>query len=174
MKYSLPILTICSTLTLSCRASDTSPTAKDVLSCPAEMSKGIKLPDGAFLIGELPESGRKLRTAGLVKKSTSRLDEQLEEWIWDEEMVEWEDGPEGSIANTELDSTQNDWLLKCSYPGGIDPKKEKYFDVSLLLPIQEHVPISCKFSKTEGALHAICKVNRAFPKNRTNPSAEDE
>ncbi|GEM_PF-3697930 len=174
MKYSLPILVICSTLTLSCRASDTSSTSKDATSCPPEISKGVNVPDGAILIGELPESKRKLRTVGLIKKSTSRLDEQLDEWVWDEEMVEWEDDPEGSSANTEFDSTQTDWMLKCSYPGGIDPKKKRYFNITLLLPIRERVPISCRFLKTKGTTSATCKLNRTFLKTQLNPSAKEK
>jgi hypothetical protein len=169
MKYSLSILAICSTLTLSCRASDTYSVSKDAISCPAEIRKGTKVPDGATLIGELPESTRKLRTVGLIKKSTSHRDEQLDEWVWDEEEVEWEDDPEGSSAKTEFDSTQTDWMLMCSYPGGIDPKKKRYFAVDLLLPIQEHVPISCRFSKTKSTKSATCKLNL---KNQLNPSAK--
>jgi hypothetical protein len=171
MKYSLPIFTICSMLTLSCRASDTSSISKDATSCPAEINKGVKVPVGAKLIGEFPESKRKLRSVGLIKKSTSHFDEQLDEWVWDEEIVEWEDDPEGSSANTEFDSTQTDWMLMCSYPGGIDPKKKKYFSIDLLLPIQEHVPISCRFSKTKGTTSATCKIKGSPPKPQLNPSS---
>lgn len=172
MKYYLYILAICSTLTLSCRASDSASLSKDATSCPTEISKDVEIPEGAKLIGELPESKRKLRSVGLIKKSTSHFDEQLDEWVWDEEMVEWEDDPGGASANTELDSNQTDWMLMCSYPGGIDPKKKRYFSIDLLLPIREGVPISCRFLKTKGTTSATCTENRTSLKTQVNPSTK--
>ncbi len=152
MKYSRLILTFTCALSISCKASDT-PLKKDEVRCPASVAKGQSIPSGSILIGALPGSKKKLLSAGLITKSGSKLQDQ----IWDEETIYFEERPEGTVAEPYLDTSLSDPYLKCSYPGAVDPIKKEYFDVQLLIPIRPHTAGVCKFKRSTLEMSAACE-----------------
>lgn len=152
MKYSRFLLMITCTLSFSCKASDTSFKGYEVR-CPDSVLKSKSIPSGSILIGVLPASKKKLLSAGLITKSGSKIQDQ----IWDEETLYFDESPEGTIAITDLDTSLNDPYLKCSYPGAVDPIKKEYFDLQLLLPIRPHASGQCKFRRTDSEMSAVCE-----------------
>ncbi len=152
MKYYRLILAVTCAFSISCKAADTSP-KKNEVRCPATVIKDQSVPSGAFLIGTFPGSKKKLLSAGLITKSGSKLQDQ----IWDEETIYFEDGPDGTVAEPSLDTSLIDPYLKCSYPGAVDPIKKEYFDVQLLIPIRPHAPGKCKFKRTDSEMSAACE-----------------
>jgi hypothetical protein len=152
VKHSRLILAFTCAFSISCRASDTS-LKKGNVRCPASILKGQSVPAGAILIGALPGSKKKLLSAGLITKSGSKIQDQ----IWDEETLYFEESPEGTTAETNLDTSLIDPYLKCSYPGAVDPVKKEYFDIQLLIPIRPHMAGQCKFIRSESEMSAVCE-----------------
>ena len=152
MKYCRFLMAQTSAFSISCKASVPVP-VKNEVHCPETVARTQNIPAGSILIGALPESSKKPLSAGLITKSGSKLQEQ----VWDEETIDFEDGSEGTIAQTALDTSLNDPYLKCSYPGAKDPVKKEYFDVQVLLPIRPHTPGFCKLKKRESEMSASCE-----------------
>ncbi len=154
MKYWPLILTGTCALSIACNSSDTS-SKKDGVHCPDFLLKGQGLPSESILIGVLSGSKIKLRSGALITKTGSNLQEH----VWDEETLYFEDSPDSSFAETYLDTSQIDPYLKCAYLGKVDPVKKEYFDIELLIPIRPHASGRCKFVQNGPEVSATCEYN---------------
>lgn len=145
------ILIVYCMITCSCHAFVSKSTSSSI-SCPSEIAKGMSIPTGAILVGDLPDEKRRLRAVGVIHKAGSNLQERT----WAEVTIEWEQSANGSVAEDEFDSTEVDLFLKCSYKGAVEEKSNLYHDISLLLPLPTKTAITCKYERDNFGTRGGC------------------